>query len=196
MWAKPQRHKPYGLLKQLPISEHPWNSISMNFIEILPTSDGSDSILVIVDRLTKQGIFIPTTIHCTSKDLATLFILHIFSKHGMPEHVTSDHSPEFVSCFFRSLGKALDMTLHFTSGYHLKVTVKPNALIKLSSNTFVFSAIINKTIGVHFFPWPNLLTTMLPVQLLVPLHSLPTKVTIPIWPFIQNGILHHPVQRT
>jgi len=118
MRSKPQRHKPYGLLKQLPIPERPWNSISMDFIETLPTSDGFDAILVIVDRLTKQGIFIATTIHCTSEDLALLFIIHVFSKHGVPEHVTSDRGPEFVSRFFRSLGKALDMTLHYTSGYH------------------------------------------------------------------------------
>jgi len=44
--------------------------------------------------------------------------MHVFSKHGVPEHVTSDRGPEFVSRFFRSLGKALDMKLHFTSGYH------------------------------------------------------------------------------
>ena len=118
MHAKPQRHKPYGLLKQLPIPEHPWNSISMDFIETLPTSSGSNSILVIVDRLSKQAIFIPTTIHCTSEDLAVLFMTHVFYKHGVPKHVTSDHSSEFVSRFFRSLGKALDMKLHFTSGYH------------------------------------------------------------------------------
>ena len=90
MRAKPKRHKPYGSLKQLPIPERPWNSISMDFIETLPTSSGCDSILVVVDRLSKQGIFIPTTIHCTSKDLAILFIMHVFSKHGVPEHVTSD----------------------------------------------------------------------------------------------------------
>ena len=41
-----------------------------------------------------------------------------FSKHGIPEHVTSDRGPEFISHFFRSLGKALDMKLHYTSGYH------------------------------------------------------------------------------
>ena len=118
MRAKPQRHKPYGLLKQLPIPERPWNSISMDFIETLPTSSGFDSILVVVDRLTKQAIFIPTTVHCTSEDLAIIFIMHVFSKHGVPEHVTSDRGPEFVSRFFRTLGKALDMKLHFTSGYH------------------------------------------------------------------------------
>ena len=46
--------------------------------------------------------------------------MHVFSKHGVPEHVTSDRGQEFVSRFFRSLGKALDMKLHFTSGYHLE----------------------------------------------------------------------------
>ena len=81
-------------------------------------NSGCDSILVIVDRLMKQSIFIPTTIHCTSEDLAMLFVIHVFSKHGVPEHVTSDRGSEFVSCFFCSLGKALNMTLHFTAGYH------------------------------------------------------------------------------
>ena len=90
----------------------------MDFIETLPTSSGCDLILVIVDQLSKQGIFILTTIHCTSKDLAGLFVMHVFSKHGIPEHVTSNHGPKFISRFFRSLGKALDMKLHFTSGYH------------------------------------------------------------------------------
>ena len=118
MRSKPQRHKPYGLLKQLPIPERPWNSISMDFIETLPISDNSDAILVIVDRLTKQSIFIPTTSACTSEDLAKLFVIHVFSKHGVPEHATSDRGPEFVSRFFRSLGEALNMKLHFTSGYH------------------------------------------------------------------------------
>ena len=92
----------------------------MDFIETLRTSSSCNSILVIVDQLSKQGIFILTTIHCTSKDLAMLFVMHVFSKHGILEHVTSDSGPEFVSCFFRSLGKALDMKLHFTSGYHPK----------------------------------------------------------------------------
>ena len=92
----------------------------MDFIETLPTSSSCDSILVIVDQLSKQGIFILTTIHCTSKDLAMLFIMHMFSKHGVLEHVTSDRGPKFISRFFHSLGKALDMKLHFTSGYYLE----------------------------------------------------------------------------
>src|SRR5215471_7608257 len=116
--SKAPRHKPYGFLKQLPIPERPWNSISMDFIEKLPKSDGFTAILVIVDRLSKQGIFIPTHDDINAVQLAKLFALHVFSKHGVPSHVTSDRGSEFISHFFRSLGKALDMELHFTSGYH------------------------------------------------------------------------------
>ena len=116
--SKVPRHLPYGTLKQLPIPERPWNSISMDLIEQLPDSGGYTAILVIVDRLTKQSIFIPTHNTLTASELAELFLLHVFSKHGVPTHVTSDRGSEFVSHFFRSLGKALDMRLHFTSGYH------------------------------------------------------------------------------
>src|SRR5467141_3941898 len=116
--AKPVHHKPYGLLKQLLIPEKPWNSISMDFIEKLPSSSSYTSILVIVDRLSKQSLFIPTHDTITSPQLAQLFVLHVFSKHGVPSHFTSDRRMEFVSHFFRSLGTTLDMKLHFTSGYH------------------------------------------------------------------------------
>ena len=120
MWFKPQHYKPYRSLKQLPISEQPWNSISIDFIEKLPLSSGFDTILVIVDWLTKQVIFIPAHNTIMSADLACLFILHMFSKHGISSHVTSDRSSEFVSNFFWSLDTALNMWLHFTSGYHPK----------------------------------------------------------------------------
>jgi len=90
----------------------------MDFIEKLPFSSGFDTILVIVDRLSKQAIFIPTHDTITSAELARLFVIHVFSKYGVLSHVTSDHGSEFVSHFFRSLGTALDMRLHFTSGYH------------------------------------------------------------------------------
>ena len=118
MRSKPQRHKPYRFLKQLSIPERPWNSISMDFIEKLPLSSGFDIILVIVDRLTKQAIFIPAHDTIMSADLARLFILHVFSKHGISFYVTSDRGSEFVSNFFQSLGTTLDMWLHFTSSYH------------------------------------------------------------------------------
>src|ERR1700743_299860 len=112
------RHRPYGLLRQLPVPDRPWDSISMDLIEQLPMSNGFTAILVIVDQLSKQGIFIPTTDKITVSELANLFVLHVFSKHRVPNHVTSDRGSEFISHFFRSLGEALGMKLHFTTGWH------------------------------------------------------------------------------
>ena len=90
----------------------------MDFIEQLPQSPGFTAILVIVDWLSKQAILIPTHDTITSPELAKLFLLHVFSKHGVLAHVTADRGTEFVSHFFWSLGKALNMHLHFTSRYH------------------------------------------------------------------------------
>ena len=90
----------------------------MDFIEELMNSSGYNSILVIVDQASKQAIFLPTHTTITSEQLAELFVLHVFSKHGVLNHVTSDRGSEFVSAFFRALGQALSMCLHFTSGYH------------------------------------------------------------------------------
>jgi transposase InsO family protein len=115
---KARRHKPYGTLQPLPVPERPWHSISMDFIEQLPTSSGFTSILVIVDRLSKQAIFIPSTDTVTAIDIAQLFLIHVFSKHGIPSHISSDRGSEFVSHFFRSLGTVLNIKLHFTSGHH------------------------------------------------------------------------------
>src|SRR5258707_12190942 len=90
----------------------------MDFIEQLPASEGHTAILVIVDCLTKQSLFIPTHDSIDSPELAQLFLTHVFLKHGMPSHVTSNQGSEFISHFFQSLGKLLRMKLHFTSGYH------------------------------------------------------------------------------
>ena len=118
MRNKSRRHRPYGLLQQLPIPLQPWESISIDFIKQLPESLGYTDILVVVDRLTKQAIFIPTQRSIDAVGLAEIFVKDVFSKHGVPAHVTSDRGSEFVSRFFKALVSILDMRLHFTSGYH------------------------------------------------------------------------------
>jgi len=92
----------------------------MDFIEKLPSFSGFDTILVIVDCLSKQAIFISTHDTITLAELACLFIIYVFSKHRVPSYVISNCSSEFVSHFFHSLGTALDMRLYFTSRYHLE----------------------------------------------------------------------------
>src|SRR5258708_36591443 len=93
----------------------------MDFIKQLPASEGFTAILVIMDRLTKQLLFIPTHDMVDAPQLAQLFLTHVFLKHGTLGHVTCDHGTEFVSHFFHSLGSLLSMKLHFMLGYNPEV---------------------------------------------------------------------------
>src|SRR5258705_3104408 len=138
--AKSPRHKPYGKLKQLPIPSRLWSSISMDFIKQLPDSKGFSAILVIIDCLTKQAIFIPSHDMVDAPQVAQLFLIHVFSKHGVPVHITLDQGSEFISHFFHSLGKLLQMRLHFTSGYHLEGDVQTsctNQVLKQYLRTYM-----------------------------------------------------------
>jgi transposase InsO family protein len=116
--SKTPRHKKYGTLLPLPIPERPWSSISMDFIEKLPESDGYDSILVVVDRLTKMAIFIPTDTTITAQELADLFVRHIFSKHGIPADIVSDRGSKFTSHFWTALSQALKIQQALSTAYH------------------------------------------------------------------------------
>ncbi|GJV25495.1 putative reverse transcriptase domain-containing protein [Tanacetum coccineum] len=55
-----EHQRPSGLLVQPKIPEWKWDNITMDFVTKLPkTSQGYDTIWVIVDRLTKSAIFTP-----------------------------------------------------------------------------------------------------------------------------------------
>lgn len=75
---KPE-HVPYpGLLQPLPIPQHAWSHISMDFIEKLPLSDGKDTVMVVVDRLTKFAHFIALSRPFSATTVAQVFLEQIF----------------------------------------------------------------------------------------------------------------------
>jgi len=78
----------YRLLKQLPIPEKPWNSISMDFIEKLLPSSSYTSILVIFDHLSKQSLFILTHDPLHHPNLHNSSFYMSFQAR-CPSHVTS-----------------------------------------------------------------------------------------------------------
>ena len=65
--------QPAGKLMPNLIPEKPWMHISADFITKLPLAQGYDSILVVVNRLTKIIHFIPTTEKTSVEGLAWLF---------------------------------------------------------------------------------------------------------------------------
>jgi len=92
----------------------------MDFIKQLPESKGFTDILVVMDRLTKQAIFISTQRLIDVPRLIDTFVKHVFSKHRVLAHVTSDWGAEFTSRFFRALALTLNIKFHFILGYYPK----------------------------------------------------------------------------
>ena len=56
-------------------------------------------MLVVVDRLTKQALFIPTTKSMVAPNVASLFVQHVLRVQGLPETLVSDRDPVFTSHF-------------------------------------------------------------------------------------------------
>lgn len=115
---KTSRQKPMGFLKPLPTAQRPWGDVSCDFIGKLPESDGYNAILVIVDRLTKMGIFIPTTTKCSAEDFADLFFRHVYSKHGLPDRLVTDRGSLFTSKFWRTIARMIELDHRYSSAYH------------------------------------------------------------------------------
>ncbi|GJW25740.1 putative reverse transcriptase domain-containing protein [Tanacetum coccineum] len=91
----------------------------MDFITKLPkTSNGHDTIWVIVDRLTKSTHFIPTRETDSMETLTRLYIKEIVSRHGVPISIISDRDSHFTSRFWQSLQSALGTQLDMSTTYH------------------------------------------------------------------------------
>lgn len=90
----------------------------MDFIEKLPVSNGYDSILVFVDRLTKMAAFIPTTTTLRTKGLAQLLLQHVVSKHGLPDDLVSDRGSKFVSKFWKTFTSKFNIKRNLSTAYH------------------------------------------------------------------------------
>ncbi|XP_011270565.1 hypothetical protein CAOG_08903 [Capsaspora owczarzaki ATCC 30864] len=116
--SKTSSHKPYGLLKPLPIAEHPWKSISMDFITQLPPSNSFDAICVVVDRLTKMAHFMPCTTRINALGTADLLIRRVFLYHGLPDDIVSDRGSVFVSHLWNHLFTSLNTKINLSTAYH------------------------------------------------------------------------------
>ncbi|GJS34576.1 putative reverse transcriptase domain-containing protein [Tanacetum coccineum] len=90
----------------------------MDFVTKLPkTSQGYDTIWVIVDRLTKSAIFTPMRETDPLDKLARLYLKEVVTRHGIPVSIICDRDPRFA-ILWRSLQNALGTNLDMSTAYH------------------------------------------------------------------------------
>ncbi|GJY12713.1 putative reverse transcriptase domain-containing protein [Tanacetum coccineum] len=117
--VKAEHQRPSGLLVQPKIPEWKWDNITMDFVTKLPkSSQGYDTIWVIVDRLTKSAIFVPMRETDPLDKLARMYLKEVVTRHGIPVSIICDRDPRFASNFWKSLQNALGTNLDMSTAYH------------------------------------------------------------------------------
>ena len=104
---KNHTEQPAGKLMPNSIPEKSWMHILADFITKLPLAQEYDSILVVVNRLTKIVYFIPTTEKMSAEGLARLFRDNVWKLYGLPKSIISDRGPQFVIGLMQELNEML-----------------------------------------------------------------------------------------
>ncbi|GJU06243.1 putative reverse transcriptase domain-containing protein [Tanacetum coccineum] len=98
----------------------------MDFVTKLPkSSQGYDTIWVIVDQLTKSAIFVPMRKTDPIEKLARMYLKEVVTMHEIPISIICDLDPRFASNFWRSLQKALGTNLDMSTAYHASIKATP-----------------------------------------------------------------------
>jgi hypothetical protein len=94
-----------------------WKSelVTIDFIIELPrTMKQHDSIMVVVDKLTKVAHFVQVKSTHKATNIANIYMREIVKLHGVPKEIVSDRDLKFTSNFWKGFGT----NLNFSIAYH------------------------------------------------------------------------------
>jgi len=121
---KIQRDKRYDKVTQLDTPDVPWESVTMNFITKLLTLKDSawgvkfDSILTIVDRLTKYTMFISFKETATASVLTYTILQELVNNHELSKKFIINKDKLFTSKFWEMLTAELRINHKMLTVYH------------------------------------------------------------------------------
>ena len=112
----------------------------MDFIVGLPPSRGFDAIMVVIDKLTRYGIFIPTTSDYTALSSSNLFVVWVVRRGWLPSKFITDRDAKFLSEFWQAIMQALRIQHKPSMAYHTEsdsATEHLNQIIEIMLRAYV-----------------------------------------------------------
>jgi hypothetical protein len=85
---------------------------------IARTGKQHDSIMVVVENLTKAAHFIPLKTTHKAVDVDDIFMKEVARLHSIPKTIVSDRDLKFTSKFWKGLFKGFRTNLNFSTAYH------------------------------------------------------------------------------
>jgi len=81
--------------------------LSVDFVVKLLESSRHDTVMTVMDSVSKRVYFVPMHTTVTAEGVARLFLHYVWKFHGLPKCVVSDHGPQFVASFTKALYRLL-----------------------------------------------------------------------------------------
>jgi hypothetical protein len=133
----------------------------MNFITNFPrTVKQHDSIMVVVDKLTKVTHFIPVKTTHKATNIAEIYMKEVSMLHGVPKVIVLERDPKFTLNFWKGLFNGFRKNLNLIIAYHLESdgqTERTNIIIKDMLRMYVMD---QSSKWEDFIYYLNLLTIM------------------------------------
>jgi hypothetical protein len=110
--------RPAGLLQPLPVPADTWMFIGMDLVtDLSVNSDGYDSIVVFVDRLSEMDLA-PCYKTTYVEQFEDIFLDTVVKHHGLPDQLVSDRGSIWTSKFWHTLRGALGIFVAMSITYH------------------------------------------------------------------------------
>ncbi len=100
------------------VPEGPWTHILVDMVTRLPSLNGHDALLMIIDWFSKAIIPVACNVKLSAEGWAWILHDHIYTRHGMPTMVISDRGPQFISQFMKELYRMLDIMPNMSMAFH------------------------------------------------------------------------------
>jgi hypothetical protein len=101
----------------LPIPKRIWKEVSIDFITSLPESEGCTNLIVVTDCLSKDVILVGLK-DITTESVAIAYINYVVVYYWLPDYITSNRGPQFVSHLWSKLCKLIEIKRRLSSGYY------------------------------------------------------------------------------